>query len=144
MDTLSHYQGQAAIAELARWQGAGLTPQPGCKLAEVSLGDATAWIEYEFTPGRAGRYYGEPEHCYPDEPPEIAILNVLINGVMCDASDVIPAAVIERWEQQIYEAECEAAQDFGDSRDDYDASDDYLADRAADKYERELDARASQ
>ena len=106
---LTHYAGQAAIAELQRLRGVGLSPRPGCKLAEMILGEATVMVEYEYSPGRPGVHTlrnGDPG--YPDEPAELALLNVLINGCMCDVQDVIPPAVIERWEQQIYESEAEA------------------------------------
>ena len=93
---LTHYEGQAALAELRRLQGVGLKPQPGCKLAKMILGDATVMVEYEYSPGRPGVHTlrnGDPG--YPDEPAELALLNVLINGCMCDVQDVIPQAVID-------------------------------------------------
>ena len=141
---LAHYTREAALAELQRLQGVDLKPQPGCRIVEMALGDSTVMVEYEYSPGRPGVHTlrnGDPG--YPDEPAELAVLNVLVNGCMVDASECIAPAVIERWEQQIIDAEIETAQDY-DDRDDYDASDDYLSDKAADKYERELDARASQ
>lgn len=39
------------------------------------------------SPGRAGRYYGPPENCYPDEPAEIT----------WDVSDDEIVAAFRRW-----------------------------------------------
>jgi hypothetical protein len=144
---LAHYQAQAALAELQRLQGVGLKPQPGCKLVEMALGDATVLVEYEYSPGRPGRYSGPPERCYPDEPAELCVLNVLINGCMVDAQECVAPDVLERWEQQIADSEIEAAADQDEGPEDhydFNWADDYLSDKAADKYEAELDARASQ
>lgn len=150
---LSHYQGQAAIAELCRLNGGGLKPQPGCKLALLALGDTEAWVEYEYSPGRAGVHTlpnGDPG--FPDDPAELAVLNVLVNGRMVDA-DLFAPAVLEQWEQAITDIEADAAavlQDGPDAdpeddeaeADEWDAEpDEDAADRAADRYERDIDAR---
>lgn len=110
MNALDHYQGQAALAELRRWQGIGLHPAKGCHLLELPLGDSSAWVEFEFHAGRPGCYSGPPEKCYEDEPAEIVICQALINGAMVSA-EVFGEEQIERWEQQILDADEAAARD---------------------------------
>jgi len=104
---LAHYEGQAAIAELRRLQGKGLIPQRGCLIAEMPLGDATVMVEYEYTPPQRGVHTlrnGDPG--YPDEPAEVVILNVLVNGQMVDA-DLFADAVLDRWTQDILDSDQE-------------------------------------
>jgi hypothetical protein len=110
MNATDHYQGQAALAELRRWQGIGLQPAKGCHLLELPLNDSSAWVEFEFTPGRPGRYSGPPEACYPDEPAEVVICQVLVNGTMVSV-EVFSDEQIERWWQQILDAHETAAQE---------------------------------
>jgi len=94
---LAHYQAQAAIAELQRLQGKGLIPQPGCLIAEMPLGDATVIVEYEYTPGRPGmRTLRNGDPGYPDEPAEVVIVQVLVNGAMVDA-DKFADSVLDQW-----------------------------------------------
>lgn len=38
------------------------------------LGEAEVHVEYDYDPGRPGRYSGPPEVCYPDEQEETDIL----------------------------------------------------------------------
>ena len=95
---------QGLADELGRWMGYGLTPQRGCGLREMTLGDATVTVEYEYEPG-GGDGWNEPRY-----DAEVNILNVLINGQMCDAEDCVPSGVIERWEQELLEAIPEQAE----------------------------------
>ena len=132
---LAHYEGQAAIAELARWQGKGLMPRPGCGLHQTSLDDAEVWIEYEYEPA-SGDGWNEPR-----EEASVTVIGILINGVMCDAQDVAPH-MVDEWSVEIMEALNDDAQSQFQDRDD--SRDDEAADRASDRYERDLDARASQ
>jgi hypothetical protein len=102
---VAHYEGLAAQAELQRLQGKGLIPQAGCLIAEMPLGDASVFVEYEYTPGRPGVHTlrnGDPG--YPDEPAEVVILNVLVNGAMVDA-DLFADAVLDRWVQDILDSD---------------------------------------
>ena len=39
-----------------------------------------AVVTFDYYPGRAGRYSGPPETCYEDEPDEIEIVSVIVNG----------------------------------------------------------------
>jgi hypothetical protein len=87
-------------AELSRWQGFGVDPQRGCDLLPVPFGDAEVLIEYEYSAGRPGRYSGPPEDCYEDEPEDITVLQVLINGQFVDA-DLFAESVIEQWHDAI-------------------------------------------
>jgi len=124
--------GQAALAELARWQGKGLTPQAGCGLHQCILGDADVWVEYEYEPA-SGDGWNEPR-----EEASVNVICVLINGVMCDAQDVAPHRC-EEWAVEIMEALNDDAQAKFQDRDD--SRDDEAADRASDRYEQMLDAR---
>jgi hypothetical protein len=106
---LAHYEGQAAIAELQRLQGKGLIPQLGCLIAEMPLGDATVMVEYEYEPAQRGVHTlpnGDPG--YPDEPAQVNIVSVLVNGAMVDA-DLFADAVLDRWVQDILDSDQEDA-----------------------------------
>ena len=127
------------VDELNVLNGLGQRPQAGCAFTTKYLGDAEVKVEYEFSPGDPGRYSGPPENCYPAEPAEVTVLQVFINGTWADPSDFVADAVLERWAEEI-EGECTTAAD--EDRSDYDDSaDDYLADMAADRYQRDIDAR---
>lgn len=45
------------------------------------IGEIECMIEYDYTPAQAGRLYGPPENCYPDEPAEVDITDVHIQGI---------------------------------------------------------------
>ena len=125
---------EAAVAELARWQGKGLTPQNGCGLHQTSLGDAEVWIEYEYEPA-SGDGWNEPR-----EEASVTVIGILINGCMCDASDVAPH-MLDEWSVEIMEAlNDEAASQF---REPDDSRDDEAADRASDRWAQDRDASAA-
>jgi hypothetical protein len=87
---VAHYQAQAAIAELQRLQGKGLVPQAGCLIAEMCLGDASVFVEYEYEPAQRGTF---------DDPPlpaQVNIIQVLVNGAMVDA-DKFADSVLDQW-----------------------------------------------
>jgi len=110
MSPLTHYQGQAAIAELQRLQGVGLQPQPGSHIATLTLDGYDVKVEYDYSPGTAGRYSGPPEDCYPTEDEEIVFLNVLVNGHMISA-DLFVESQHEAWAEEL-------RQQMQDARDD--------------------------
>jgi hypothetical protein len=91
---------QMLCIELNRVRGHLAMPQRGCQFLRVSLGNGEAVIEYEYSPGKPGRISGPPEDCYEDEPEELAVIQVLVNGAWVDA-DLFAPAVIEQWEQAI-------------------------------------------
>jgi len=98
---------QTAMAELQRLQGKGLLPQPGCRFAEMPLGDATVIVEYEYTPGRPGmRTLRNGDPGYPDEPAEVVIVQVLVNGAMVDA-DKFADSVLDQWIDDILDSDQE-------------------------------------
>ncbi len=110
---------------LADYQGLTANSQPGCELLAVPLGDSEALIEFEYSAGRPGRLSGPPEFCYEDEPEEITVIQVLVNGTWIDA-DLFSTEQIERWHQQISDAAAEnresardeaAIQRYQDARD---------------------------
>jgi len=122
-------EAQALAREVALLRGIGHTPQRGCSFITKPLGDAECVVEFEFSPGRPGRYFGRPEDCYPDEPAEVTILQVLVNGIWCDPSDFLADSVIARWQEEIEQEACDnAADDHDDRRDD--GADEYAANRA--------------
>jgi hypothetical protein len=124
---------RALTAQINELQGIGAKPQLGCHFREVSLGDLTVNIEFEFEGG-------EPQtHDHPGCEASVTILQVFLNGCWVDPADFVSPAVIERWEQEILEVQA----DDSDGSEDYDC-DNYLADIAADRYERDLDRTASQ
>ena len=118
-------------AKLNELQGIGAKPQLGCHFKEVCMGDLTVTIEFEFEAGEAQTW----DH--PGCEASVTILQVFLNGCWVDPADFISDKLMQRWEAEILEAQA----DDCDGYDDY--AEDYLADRAADRYERELDARAS-
>jgi len=104
---LQRRQGLAAIAELQRMQGKGLVPQEGCLIAEMPLGDASVIVEYEYTPGRPGmRTLRNGDPGYPDEPAQVNIIQVLVNGAMVDA-DKFADSVLDQWIQDILDSDQE-------------------------------------
>ena len=42
--------------------------------------NAPVLVEYTFTRGDPGRYFGPPEDCYPPEGPEIEIIEATVAG----------------------------------------------------------------
>ena len=79
-------------ADLATFEGHGLTPQEGCFHAESFLGDANVIVEFEHE-GESGDGWNEPHY---DE--SITPLCALINGVWVDA-DQFSEEVQDRWQQ---------------------------------------------
>ena len=92
-----------AVRELARWRGQNLTPRRGCLLTRMILGDAEVVVEYEYQPAQAAQ--GDPDRPCPGPgfAASVEILQVLINGRMCDAEDVIPEATLDLWREKIAE-----------------------------------------
>ena len=66
----------------------------------LTLGDSEVRVEYDYSTGQRGRYTGPPEFCYPDEPEEVVILSVLVNGIWVDAGE-FGEEVVDRWENEI-------------------------------------------
>ena len=112
------------VAQLNELQGIGAKPQPGCHFREVSMGDLTVTVEFEAERAEAS----------------VSIQQVFLNGCWLDPSDFVAASVVERWEQEILDAQ---ADDGADHEDRDDSRDDYLADRASDRLEHERDMRAA-
>jgi hypothetical protein len=118
-------------AQLNELKGIGAKPQAGCHFAEVTMGDLTVTVEYEYEREERQTYW-EPGH-----PASLEILQVFLNGKWIDPRDFVAEKTLTQWEESIWES-------FADEDGGYeDYADGYAADRAADRYERELDARAS-
>lgn len=97
-------------AELDVLRGKGQTPQTGCRIEAMCLGDSEALVEYEYSPGDPGQYSGPPERCYPATDAEVVIIQVFVNGCWVDA-DLFAESTLEGWTQQLLEScaerECE-------------------------------------
>lgn len=84
--------------ELALMQGQIVTPQAGCFITEMTLGDSPVLVEYEYL-ARGSRRQEDPTF-YDD----IEIIQMFCNGVWTDPRDALSEKVIERWEQDIRES----------------------------------------
>ena len=83
--------------------GIGLMPARGCELVSMFLGDAAVWVEFEFERGQREITQADPDDCQEGISASVSILRVYINGRWCDAQDVVPDAVITRWEESLLE-----------------------------------------
>lgn len=88
---------EGLVAQLQSYTGENAKAARGCQIAEVHDATGTYTVEVEYTPGQRGRFSGPPEKCYPDEPSELNIVQVLINGEWLDPQDLIHPDVLERW-----------------------------------------------
>lgn len=95
---------RALCAELSILQARNLQCMPGTRHATMMLGAASVLVEYETQDEEARTY----EH--PGSPASVAVLRAFINGHWCDAGDVIPKSVIERWECDLLEGRADAAE----------------------------------
>lgn len=100
---------RALAAELAVLKGEGMTPQAGSEHAVMSLGEAEVLVEYELIAAEEPIYDADHPGVGPGHDAECNVLNVLINGVWCDAQDVVPAETLKRWEESLAEQCAEAA-----------------------------------
>ena len=89
------------VAQLNAATGIGVMPAHGCELASMFLGDAAVWVEYEFERGQREITQADPDDCQEGIAPSVSILQVYINGRWCDAQDVVPDAVLTRWEESL-------------------------------------------
>ena len=89
------------VAQLNAATGIGVMPARGCELASMFLGDAAVWVEYEFERGQREITQADPDDCQEGIEPSVSILRVYLNGRWCDAGDVVPDAVITRWEESL-------------------------------------------
>lgn len=94
-------EARALARELAELKGDLSEAQTGAAIARLPLGDATVPVEYEYEAGEESQTSGPPENCYEGSPETLTILGVFIAGVWCDPADVVPASVIEAWEQAL-------------------------------------------
>ncbi|MEN9885578.1 MAG: hypothetical protein RL758_156 [Pseudomonadota bacterium] len=75
-----------AIDELNGWKGFYLVPRYYCQATFMPLGNASVKVEYEVVSGQA------------------IVLRALINGMVLDAEEVIPAHIRDAWEQELTDA----------------------------------------
>lgn len=92
---------RALAAELAVLKGEGMTPKAGSEHAVMTLGDAEVLVEYEYIAAEEPIYDADHPGVGPGRDAECNVLHVLINGVWCDAQDVVPAGVLSAWEQRL-------------------------------------------
>ena len=100
---------RALVSQINELTGADCKPQPGCTFASMVFGAIEVLVEYEFTGAEEPIYDADHPGVGPGHDAEVSIINVLINGVWCDAEDVVPDATLERWRVQLIEQCSEAA-----------------------------------
>ena len=84
------------------------------------LGDVDCVIAYDYSPAQRGRYSGPPEDCYPDEPAEVDITDVVLQGMLL-SPERLSALIGELNEDQDLKAGIIEAEEEKDSeRGDYD------------------------
>lgn len=80
------------IAELSRelrtLKGDNATPDRGCHIARVIVGDAAALVEYEHQAAEAPVLDINSPLCGPGHPEVVTPLRVFLNGFWCDIEDV--------------------------------------------------------
>lgn len=87
----------------AEYLGKGVTPQPGCRIATVSLEDADVLVEFEFQAEEAPNYDADSRGAGPGCPASVSVLNILVNGKWIDPHGYVADEVIERWEEELCE-----------------------------------------
>lgn len=93
---------RALVAELNTLKGTDQRPAKGSNFARLTFGAITVLVEYDSK--RA-----EPEtQYYIGCDASVEILSVFLNGVWCDAADVVPDDVKDRWEVQLLEENAES------------------------------------
>ena len=94
-------------AELAVLRGHGQTAQRGAYLTVKPFGDAEVLVEYEYTAGEEPIFDADRPGVGPGHDADVHVLGVFINGVWCDADDVVPPKTLERWECEFLESMAE-------------------------------------
>ena len=97
-------------AQLAELHGDDATPQRGCLIEELPLGDSAAKVEFEYRAGYPSKISGPPENCYEGQDEEISVIQVLVNGTWIDA-DQFAQPVLDCWVQQISDQAAQNAED---------------------------------
>lgn len=92
-----HYADMAAAFELGRINGVDFTPEDGCQVGWVELGDVDVLVEYEVI--RAERETLTDPGC----PAMVVVGSVLLNGHKFDPRDILARRIVERWEQELSE-----------------------------------------
>lgn len=103
-------EAQRLVRELLLIEGVGQKPQAGGQFFNGTLDDAEVLIEFCFSAGRPGRYWGPPEDCHPDEPDDLELIGVLVNGAWVDPS-YFSEKQLDRWSEEIVEYQYAAAED---------------------------------
>lgn len=86
-----------------QYEGKGAIPQFGCRIAKVSLEDASVLVEYEYHRAEAPNYDADSRGAGPGCPAGATVVSALINGKFIDPHGFIADEVIERWEEQLCE-----------------------------------------
>lgn len=96
-------------AQLNVLSGHGLQAAPGCYISKQTFGAISVQVEYEGERGQRQIINADPDDCQEGIAPSATVLRVFLNGLWCDAQDVVPDKTIERWEQAILDASEEVA-----------------------------------
>ena len=94
--------------DLRTMKGENATPDRGCCIARVILGDCYALVEYEHQPAEEPIYDVASPVCGPGHPEELTPLRVMLNGHWCDLEDVRGALDEQRLIERIYDARGQA------------------------------------
>ena len=89
-------------------KGENATPDRGCHIARVILGDCYALVEYEHQPAEEPIYDVESPVCGPGHPEDLTPLRVMLNGHWCDLEDVRGALDEQILIERIYDARGQA------------------------------------
>jgi hypothetical protein len=89
--------------ELIIYTGDAEKARAGCFLTRKVLGDAEVLCEYEFERSEPDRPNADLPNPGPGHPASAYVLQVLLNGRWCDAEDVVPQHVLDRWHEELVE-----------------------------------------
>jgi hypothetical protein len=99
---------------------------------ELEGNEVEVTVEYSYSPGTPGKFYGPPENCYPDEPAECEVEVIYLTADKAK-TDIMPKLSTETIEQ-VFEQACGTGEES--MNDDYERA---MEDKADAAREREWD-----